>query len=266
MHGLLKGVAKLRQINVQSLGFIPTIADSAKSGGTYSQAQPARAVLRLEQLHRHPSMRDFLRNGGELYIATEYVTVDTFSLLYDAGHRHFAEKFVIPTSARFGPLMAQWKDLRLSCYGHLQTNKVRKALQLFHSIETISSESIALLVRQHLDVLGSASHVDQLLIQVNQGREPQKSGVWPENAQRLIDHCRDLALPIEGLMTIPPRGQDPLPYFRSLRALADSNGLHHCQMGMTDDWPQAVRCGATRVRIGRGIFGPKADDNGIVEG
>lgn len=218
--------------------------------------QTLRPVMRLELLREHPTMREFLRSGGQLFLASENRDVEIIAMLYDAGHRHFAEKFVMQTSARFGPLLATRPDLQLSCYGQLQTNKVRKAMQLFRTIESIGSERLALCLRQQMDALGDRVTVAQMFIQVNQGREPQKNGVWPENAQRLIDHCRDLALPITGLMTIPPRGQDPEPYFRSLRSLADANRLHHCQMGMTDDWQTAVRCGATRLRIGRGIFGP----------
>lgn len=224
----------------------------------------ADSVIQLEQLYELRVMRQFLEGGGELYLATEHQTIATIAQLYSAGHRHFAEKYVMKATARFGPVLSSWTGVRLSCYGSLQTNKVKKALHLFQSIESIDSERLAQRIRACLDANGG-DFLSELLIQINQGREVQKSGVWPENAQRLIDHCRHLALPVVGLMTIPPRHHDPEPYFRQLRTLADANQLHHCQMGMTDDWQQAVRCGATRIRIGRGVFGTKAPSNGIIK-
>lgn len=210
-------------------------------------------------------MQGFLRSGGQLYIATENRSLDEVKQLYTAGHRHFAEKYVQQTAARFGHVRSDWADLHLSCYGHLQTNKAARAIGLYNNVESIGSERLALHLRHCLDRAGDVP-LQEVLVQVNQGRESQKSGVWPEHAQRLIDLCRDLALPLVGLMSIPPRGQDPRPFFRDLRALADANRLPHCQMGMTDDWQQAVSCGATRIRLGRAIFGNKFYEDGRVEG
>lgn len=220
--------------------------------------------MRLQQLRGLPEMRDFLLSGGQLYIATENRPFEEVARLYTAGHRHFAEKYVQQSVARFGPVRSEWKDMRLSCYGHLQTNKAGRAVHIYNGIESIGSERLAQHLRRCIDTSRDFS-LGEILIQVNQGREPQKSGVWPEQAQRLIDHCRDIALPLVGLMSIPPCGQHPKPFFRELRALADSNRLEHCQMGMSDDWQQAISCGSTRIRLGRAIFGNKTSWNGLVK-
>lgn len=209
-------------------------------------------------------MRGFISSGGQLFIATENRPIEEVKQLYRAGHRHFAEKYVQQSAARFGHVRSEWADLQLSCYGHLQTNKAGRAVHIYNGIESIGSERLALHLRHCIDTSGDVP-LREILVQINQGRELQKSGVWPEQAQRLIDHCRDLALPLVGLMSIPPRDCDPQPFFRDLRALADSNRLEHCQMGMTDDWQQALSCGATRIRVGRAIFGKKVTVHGRFE-
>lgn len=90
---------------------------------------------------------------------------------------------------------------------------------------------------------------------MNTGKEPHKGGVYPEEAQGLIDLCFELNLQIAGLMAIPPKNENPAPHFRFLRKLADANLIRHCQMGMSDDWQIAIEEGASRIRAGRLIFG-----------
>ncbi len=127
---------------------------------------------------------------------------------------------------------------------------------MFDSVESIGRRSLALKIAGLLEEDSSIS-ADSLFIQVNTGKEPQKSGVFPEKAQELIDLCLNLGIPVAGLMAIPPKHEDPVPHFRFLRKLADANNLKHCQMGMTGDWRIAIEEGATLIRIGRLIFGDK---------
>jgi len=96
------------------------------------------------------------------------------------------------------------------------------------------------------------------LIQVNIGREPQKAGVMPEDLDTLVALCRDeLALPLTGLMAIPPADEPPAPYFARLADLARHHRLPALSMGMSGDFEIAIRTGATFVRVGTAIFGAR---------
>ena len=97
-----------------------------------------------------------------------------------------------------------------------------------------------------------------IFIEVNTGEEPQKAGVMPEAADALIALCRgELDLAPAGLMCIPPAGEEPSLHFALLRGIARRAGLAGLSMGMSDDFETAVRFGATHVRIGTAIFGPR---------
>ncbi|HJQ36993.1 MAG TPA: YggS family pyridoxal phosphate-dependent enzyme [Thermoanaerobaculia bacterium] len=128
--------------------------------------------------------------------------------------------------------------------GHLQSNKVKDAARLFDVIQTIDSVELAEKIARQ----GKA----QLLLQVNIGREPQKSGADPSEVAALAKR-----IPLRGLMAIPPVGaaEEMRPYFRELRALRDECGLEELSMGMTDDFEVAIEEGATIIRVGRAIFG-----------
>jgi len=128
--------------------------------------------------------------------------------------------------------------------GHLQSNKVKDAARLFDVIQTVDSVELA----ERIARQGKP----ELLLQVNIGREPQKSGADPAEVAALAKR-----IPLRGLMAIPPVGaaEEMRPYFRELRALRDECGLKELSMGMTDDFEVAIEEGATIIRVGRAIFG-----------
>ena len=93
-------------------------------------------------------------------------------------------------------------------------------------------------------------------MQVNTGREPQKAGIGPDEADAFLRTCREsLGLKIAGLMCIPPVDEDPAPHFSMLADIAERNGLPGLSMGMSGDYAKAIACGATHVRVGSAIFG-----------
>ena len=134
--------------------------------------------------------------------------------------------------------------------GRLQRNKVRSLAGTVTWWQSVDREPLGVAIARHAP--GA-----QVLVEVNLGIEPQKGGCAPTDAARLADALRRLGLRVEGLMTIPPAGDDPRPWFAALRELGGDLGVHHLSMGMTDDYEIAVEEGATMVRIGRGIFGPR---------
>lgn len=172
-----------------------------------------------------------------------------------AGQTVFGENRVQEAAEKWPPLRAAYPNVRLHLIGPLQRNKVRRAVELFDVIETVDGPKLA----SHLaEVMAEAGRRPELLIQVNTGEEPQKNGVFPEDTDDLVRFCRDdLELPVSGLMCIPPQEEEPSLHFALLREIARRNGLTGLSMGMTADYPAAVRLGATSVRIGTAIFGSR---------
>ena len=139
--------------------------------------------------------------------------------------------------------------------GPLQTNKAKVAVELFDAIHTLDRTSLAERLARLAQVRGACP---QLFVQVNTGEEPQKAGILPGEADSFIAQCRAMDLPLAGAMCIPPEGEDPVPHFRALAAIARRNGLADLSMGMSSDFEAAIAEGATHVRVGSAIFGARS--------
>jgi PLP dependent protein len=162
--------------------------------------------------------------------------------------------------------LPKWRDLRaraapigktveLHLIGPLQSNKAREAVENFDVIETVDREKIAAALAHEIQRLGKQP---RLFVEVNTGAEPQKAGVLPDDADAFLALCRDkYGLTIEGLMAIPPTGEQASPHFALLGVIAERNGITELSMGMSADWPLAVQLGATYVRVGTAIFGAR---------
>jgi pyridoxal phosphate enzyme (YggS family) len=172
----------------------------------------------------------------------------------DSGQRVFGENRVQEARARWGDQRAQIAGLELRLIGPLQTNKAAEACALFDVIETLDRPKLARALAEQAQRAGG---LPRLLIQVNTGEEPQKAGVPPVEADAFIAEARSLDLPIEGLMCIPPEGEEPAMHFALLARIAARNGLDRLSMGMSADFETAVRFGATSVRVGSALFGPR---------
>jgi pyridoxal phosphate enzyme (YggS family) len=148
-------------------------------------------------------------------------------------------------------------NTRWHLIGHLQSNKAKDAVRLFDLIQTVDSVELAEKIARAADTAGKRQ---DLLLQVNIGRESQKSGAQPEEVAELVRRIGGLpSIRLSGLMAIPPAGEaeDARPHFRALRAMRDDLGLAELSMGMTDDFEIAIEEGATIVRVGRAIFGSR---------
>ncbi len=172
-----------------------------------------------------------------------------------AGQRVFGENRVQEAAAKFPALKERYPDLKLHLIGPLQTNKVREAVALFDVIETLDRPRLAAALQREMERQGRRP---RLLVEVNTGEEPQKAGILPADADAFVATCRDaFGLDIGGLMCIPPEGEEPAPHFALLREIARRNRLPLLSMGMSADFGTAIRFGATHVRIGTAIFGPR---------
>jgi pyridoxal phosphate enzyme (YggS family) len=142
--------------------------------------------------------------------------------------------------------------------GHLQTNKVKDALELFDLIHSLDRLELAQEIERRAAARG---RVVETLLQVNVAAEASKGGVGPDAVSEALDVIGKLAhVRVRGLMTIPPEVERPdesRPWFRRLRELAERHGLRELSMGMSGDFEVAVEEGATMVRVGTAIFGPR---------
>jgi pyridoxal phosphate enzyme (YggS family) len=171
-----------------------------------------------------------------------------------AGQTVFGENRVQEAEAKFPALRAA-HAFQLHLIGGLQTNKARDAVRVADAIETLDRPRLADALAKAMDQEGRRP---RLLIEVNTGDEPQKSGVPKAEADAFIDACRArFGDQVTGLMCIPPHGEDPAPHFALLAAMAARHGLAELSMGMSADYEAAIAEGATIVRVGSAIFGSR---------
>ncbi|MBP0444706.1 YggS family pyridoxal phosphate-dependent enzyme [Roseomonas sp. SSH11] len=172
-----------------------------------------------------------------------------------AGQSVFGENRVQEAAGKFPELRPDHPAMRLHIIGGLQTNKARDAVRVADVIESLDRPKLAAAIAEAIRKEGRAPG---LLVQVNTGAEPQKSGVARDEASAFLRQCREEhGLAISGLMCIPPEGEDPTPHFRWLAELAAREGLGILSMGMSSDFEAAIACGATQLRVGSAIFGAR---------
>jgi len=172
-----------------------------------------------------------------------------------AGQRVFGENRVQEAQGRWLPCRDRHADLTLHLIGPLQTNKVADAVALFDVIEVVDRPKLAKALGD--EMIRQNRQLD-CYIQVNTGKEAQKSGIAPEDTDDFITFCRDeTALNITGLMCIPPIDEEAAMHFALLQTIARRNHLSQLSMGMSDDFEQAIAFGATAVRIGSALFGAR---------
>jgi len=174
--------------------------------------------------------------------------------LLAAGQRVFGENRVQEAKAKWPDLKREVPGIELHLIGPLQSNKVREAVELFDAIHSLDRPKLAEVLAAEIERSGRRP---TLFVQVNTGEEPQKAGVAPGEAPGFLALCRDLKLPVRGLMCIPPVDENPAPHFALLAKLAREAGLSLLSMGMSADFETAIRFGATHVRIGSALFGER---------
>jgi pyridoxal phosphate enzyme (YggS family) len=181
----------------------------------------------------------------------------------DAGIKIIGENYIQEAEKAYRLIgnKAQWHFI-----GHLQKNKVKKAAAIFDMIETVDSLEIAQEIEQKC---AQAGKIMPVLIEINSGREAQKSGVFPEKAEGLIaEISRFQNIRIQGLMTMGPpvsRAEESRPYFRETKILFEklmrlnlpNVEMKYLSMGMTDSYKIALEEGANIIRLGKKIFGER---------
>jgi len=180
---------------------------------------------------------------------------DRIDAALEAGQRVFGENRVQEAMGRWVHRRADYPDVILHLIGPLQTNKAADAVALFDVIEVLDREKLASALAKEMQ--RQNRHLP-CLVQVNTGEEDQKSGIFPNEAVAFAHHCRDhYGLNITGMMCIPPADEEPAMHFALLAKLAKEAGLTTLSMGMSGDYLEAVKFGATSVRVGSAIFGER---------
>jgi len=191
----------------------------------------------------------------ELIAVSKQQPDDRIDAALEAGQRVFGENRVQEAMGRWAHRRADYPDVILHLIGPLQTNKAADAVALFDVIEVLDREKLASALAKEMQ--RQNRHLP-CLVQVNTGEEDQKSGIIPNEAVAFVHHCRDhYGLNITGMMCIPPADEEPAMHFALLAKLAKEAGLTTLSMGMSGDYLEAVKFGATSVRVGSAIFGER---------
>ena len=187
-----------------------------------------------------------------LIVVSKGRSQDQIKKLINIGHEHFGENRVIESIDKWRLLLQLNHNLKLHFIGKLQTNKVTQVVKYYSFFHSLDNEKLALKIYNEEKIQNkSLKH----FIQVNLAEENQKSGVLKSNLKKFIYYCtKDLKLNIIGLMCIPPINEDSEHYFIQLKNLALDNNLKELSMGMSNDYIDAIKSGATYVRIGGKIF------------
>lgn len=190
----------------------------------------------------------------ELIAVSKVQPIDRIEAVLGDGHRIYGENRLQEAQGRWPALQDRYDGLNLHLIGPLQTNKTRAAMELFGTIQTLDRPKLARTIARIAGEIGSCP---DLFVQVNTGDEDQKAGVQPGDADGFLDECRDLDLPVVGLMCIPPVDEEPALHFALLAKIAERNGLTGLSMGMSGDFEKAITFGATHIRVGSAIFGAR---------
>jgi pyridoxal phosphate enzyme (YggS family) len=194
-------------------------------------------------------------NNVKIIAVTKSFNLEKINPLLKIGHLDFGENRVQEAISKWSSILKTNGDINLHLLGHLQSNKVSEAVSLFNFVHSLDSEKLAIKFKE------AESNINRQLryfIQVNIGEEAQKHGIPISEVANFLNFCRNEAhLNIIGLMCIPPISASSSNYFSQLKELSILNKLSELSMGMSSDYMEAVKCGATFIRVGSAIFGKR---------
>ena len=212
----------------------------------------------IERFNKIKSNIDDLKPSKPVNIVaiSKTFSLDHIKPLIDYGHNHFGENKVQEAIAKWTDLKSKNKNLNLHMVGKLQSNKAKDAVKLFDYIHSLDNQKLADTLAKHQMTFKRNLNY---FIQVNIANETQKSGIPVSQLDPFYNYCKNkINLNIVGLMVIPPNDNNPVKYFKSVNELNKSLALHDLSMGMSADYLEAVKNGATFIRVGSSIFGERS--------
>jgi pyridoxal phosphate enzyme (YggS family) len=190
----------------------------------------------------------------ELVAISKTHPAEAIAPLIAQGQRVFGENRVQEAEAKWPALRGAHEGISLHLVGQLQSNKAEDALNLFDCIHSVDRPSLVSALGKAMDRTGRRV---PCFVQVNIGAEEQKGGCAIAEVPALLAAAREAALPVAGLMCVPPQGIEAAPFFALLAKIAADNGLSQLSMGMSEDFETAIMLGATHVRVGSALFGAR---------
>ena len=211
-------------------------------------------------IDRSNKIKSYISNQNNIKKANVVAVSKTFDLDYisplvDSGHVHFGENKVQEAEKKWKSFLAKNKEIKLHMVGKLQSNKAKKAVELFHYVHSLDNEKLAETLSKAEDYFNKHLYY---FIQVNVGMENQKSGIAINQIKEFYNYCfKEMKLNIIGLMAIPPNDGEEEKYFKFLNESNISLGLKDLSIGMSGDYKKALNFNATFLRIGTAIFGKR---------
>ena len=191
----------------------------------------------------------------KIVVVTKTFSLDKITPLIDGGHIHFGENKIQEAENKWPQVKNRNKDLQLHMIGKLQTNKAKKAVQLFDYIHSLDNEKLAIKLNQYQKELNKKC---KLFIQVNLANEHHKSGIKLSDLNNFYKYCtKEISLNIIGLMCLPPLDSKSDEYFKILKKSAEQLNLQELSMGMSSDYEQAILNGSTYLRLGTIVLGKR---------
>ena len=218
--------------------------------------------MKDETINKLISIQENIKNSNiENRTPPQIICVSkTFALskllpLIDFGQTHFGENKVQEAEQKWSDLKKNNKNIKLHMVGRLQTNKAKKAVQIFDFIHSVDSQKLADTLKKREEEINRRL---SYFIQINLGNEEQKGGVQKNDTESFFVYCKnELKINIIGLMAIPPYNQSPEKYFNEISTLNSNLGLKHLSLGMSNDYTLAIKYKSTFVRIGSAILGQR---------
>ena len=196
------------------------------------------------------------QNEVEIIAVSKTFSIEHIMPLVEHGHKHFGENKVQEAEKKWKELKKTTNDLSLHMIGRLQSNKAKKAVELFDYIHSLDSEKLAFeLSKRQKEKEKNLGY----FIQINLGSEIQKGGIEIGDLKEFYDLCKNkLNLSVLGLMAIPPNDKEPEKHFKKIFELNKKLNFRQLSIGMSGDYLQAMKYGATYIRIGSAIFGSRS--------
>ena len=196
-----------------------------------------------------------LKTKPNIIAVTKTFSLDKFIPLLKCGHIHFGENKIQEAEIKWIKLKKDFDSIKLHMLGKLQSNKAKKAVQLFDYIHSLDNIKLATKISQYEKELNKKV---KLFIQVDLANESQKSGIELNHLDNFYKFCtKNLSLDIIGLMCLPPINSDPSKYFETLKKKSIELNLQDLSMGMSADYDKAILFGSTYLRLGTAIFGER---------
>ena len=196
-----------------------------------------------------------VNNIAEIIAVSKTFPIEHIMPLIKHGHRHYGENKVQEAEKKWSDIKKSTSDLKLHMIGRLQSNKAKKAVEIFDYIHSLDSEKLAKELSKRQIEKGKNL---KYFIQINLGSEEQKGGVELSSLKSFNEYCiKELNLSILGLMAIPPNDNEPEKHFKRISDLNKEFNYQQLSIGMSNDYLQAIKYGASHIRVGSAIFGSR---------